>query len=70
MENEYYTPTINEFHIGFECEYLGFDLDIFDKDGTTEHWIKTIISDRDYNYDRDGEYDKSNPLEIGDGKRF
>ncbi len=23
MENKYYTPTIEEFHIGFECEVLG-----------------------------------------------
>jgi hypothetical protein len=22
MENKYYTPTIEEFHVGFECEYV------------------------------------------------
>jgi hypothetical protein len=26
MENKYYTPTIEEFHIGFECEYKSQEL--------------------------------------------
>jgi hypothetical protein len=31
MENKYYTPTIEEFHIGFECETKD---DVSDFDGT------------------------------------
>lgn len=40
MENKYYTPTIEEFHIGFEYEILSLDPITADK-----HWIKSEIPD-------------------------
>lgn len=34
MENKYYTPTIEEFHVGFECEYTN---------GRMQNWMQTTI---------------------------
>lgn len=41
-ENKYYTPTIDEFYVGFECEstYTGFSKDF--------SWQKVIIDDIEY----------------------
>ena len=36
MENKYYTPTIEEFHVGFEYEYLNRD-----------KWISTVMEEFD-----------------------
>lgn len=38
MENKYYTPELNEFHVGFEYEVKIFNLD---KNKKTE-WVKSI----------------------------
>lgn len=41
MENKYYTPTLEEFHVGFEYEqYVGTDWEklIFDIDYEDEDW--------------------------------
>jgi hypothetical protein len=35
MENKYYTPEIEEFHVGFECEYS-------DKDNT---WVSHVVKE-------------------------
>ena len=33
QQNKYYTPTIEELHIGYECEYLNIngDEDVWEK---------------------------------------
>lgn len=36
MKDEYYTPVIEEFHVGFEFEYLN-------KDFSDTDWVKTIF---------------------------
>lgn len=43
MENKYYTPTINEFHMGFEYEYYSEGLSELDVDGI-HGWYKKIFS--------------------------
>lgn len=61
MENsKYYTPTIDEFHVGFECEYLNYK----------KEWVPTIITEESYMYQRDGEYDNDNPLEINRSEKY
>lgn len=37
MDNKYYTPTIEEFHIGFEFELL-MDASLHTEDGNTLYW--------------------------------
>jgi len=39
METKYYTPSIEEFHIGFELEYLG------DRDENNNRWHTLFIKD-------------------------
>ena len=42
MENKYYTPSIEEFHVGFECEY---------KEINSEEWEEDelyYISDKEF----------------------
>lgn len=51
---KYYTPSIEEFHVGFICEYLS-------ENGI---WLPTVIEADNYLYDRDGDYDRDNLLEI------
>lgn len=41
MENKYYTPEIEEFHVGFECEFIG--------DRRT-NWIKCVIDWMNINF--------------------
>jgi len=45
MNNKYYTPEIEEFHVGFEFEsnYISFS-----KDG---NWTKVILGKNDINYE-------------------
>ena len=38
MEHKYYTPTIEEFHVGFEYEFLSFQ---------DETWRKAIVTVKD-----------------------
>jgi len=45
MKNKYYTPTIEEFHVGFEYEYQ----DGVDKDNK-DVWKKTICTKSDFRY--------------------
>lgn len=40
MENKYYTPSIEEFHIGFEFEWKGIGL----RETDTGEWTKTNLS--------------------------
>lgn len=44
MMTEYYTPTQDEFHVGFEYEILAEILDVA-KNDSEQRWIKMIIPD-------------------------
>lgn len=41
MENKYYTPKIEEFHVGFECEFKSYKND--GKGNFMEQWDKRAI---------------------------
>lgn len=41
MENKYYTPELEEFHVGFECEFKSYRND--GKGKVIEQWKKNII---------------------------
>lgn len=51
---KYYIPSIEEFHVGFICEHLS----------ERGIWLPTVIEADNYMYDRDGDYDRDNLLEI------
>jgi hypothetical protein len=53
MENKYYTPTIEEFHVGFEFEMIEHNEDKC----AEEKWVKclmNVFSDGVFNKDSDG----------------
>lgn len=53
MENKYYTPAIDEFHAGFECEIMtsyGF---------IKGHWPDTLKSDTRSSFIGTGEYEQT-----------
>ena len=49
MENKYYTPTIDEFYVGFEYEYNRFNVDLYKQDTEnleflpTNTWVKKTV---------------------------
>src|SRR5690554_127385 len=55
MDSNHYTPTIEEFHIGFELEYY---------DGDSDSWKPLVISKDTYDWDSWGAYhdDKTHPF--------
>lgn len=41
MQNKYYTPEIEEFHVGFECEFKSYKNN--HQGGSVEQWDKYVI---------------------------
>ena len=42
--SEYYTPEIEEFHVGFECEYKEPDEEAFESDELTERDVAYLLA--------------------------
>lgn len=61
MENKYYTPDIEEFYVGFECEYYN---------DYSKQWYNHIMDKDDWYVDEYGEYNESNPLKNIDNLRI
>ena len=53
MENKYYTPTIEEFHVGFECEVYGFNPNNRLNNNFGKKWEKITFSIEDINLLKD-----------------
>ena len=53
MENKYYTPTIEEFHVGFECEVYGFNPNNRLNNNIEKKWEKITFSIEDINLLKD-----------------
>lgn len=56
-QNKYYTPSIEEFHIGFEYEYLGNNLNT-EWSKVKAEWSDLDIMFDDYEHELDGKFEE------------
>lgn len=49
-QSKYYTPSIEEFYIGFECEILGYNYKKRLNESFKKEWDKLIYSLKDFQY--------------------